>query len=356
MHTTKTLHRALTATVSLGAGVAGVAAVGAAFRSDMRAARARLAGQSRLVATASGPVEMAEAGDGPPVLVVHGAAGGFDMGLRIGKDALGDDFRVLAPSRFGYLRTPMPANASHATQADAFASLLDALDIPSAAVLAVSAGAQPATQLALRHPERVQALVLITPALYLPPEPGALDSGPPAFVFDYLLASDFLAWTSVRLAPNFVVRVAGVPRSLDSQVTPEFRQQLVDWFLPAGARHVGLGHDMRTTTPIAPDLPIEQLRMPVMLISAADDPYKTAAVVRYSAVRLPTAKVVIFDSGGHVLLGQNDLVRQEVRGFLSAVVRDAEQEPDMTSGTPPAAPAAGKAGANGSDGGGRKTH
>ena len=331
MHTTKTFHRALTATVSLGVGVAGAAAVGAAFRSDMRSARARLAGRSRLVAAASGPMEMAEAGDGPPVLVVHGAAGGFDMGLRVGRDALGDDYRVLAPSRFGYLRTPMPADASHATQADAFASLLDALDVPSAAVMAVSAGAQSATQLALRHPERVQALVLITPALYLPLEPAALEPGPPAFVFDYLLASDFLAWTMVHLAPNFLVRVAGVPRSLDSQVTPEFRKQLVDWFFPAGARHMGLAHDIRTTTPVAPDLPIEHLRMPVMLVSAADDPYKTADVVRYSALRLPTAKVVIFESGGHVLLGQDDRVRQEVQGFLGAAVHDAEQEPEMTS-------------------------
>ena len=123
--------------------------------------------------TTSGPVEMAEAGHGPPVLVVHGTAGGFDMGLRLGRPCLGEDFRVLAPSRFGYLRTPMPANASHAAEADTFAALLDALDIPQVAVMAVSAGAQPATQFALRHPERVQALVLITPALYLPPKPGA---------------------------------------------------------------------------------------------------------------------------------------------------------------------------------------
>lgn len=250
----------------------------------------------------------------------------------------------------------MPANASHATQADVFASLLDSLDLPSAAVVAVSAGAQAATQRALRHPGRVKALVLITPALYLPPEPGALEAGPPDFVFDHLLASDFLAWTMVHLAPKLVVRVAGVPRSLDSQVTPQFRQQLVDWFLPAGARHVDLGHDMRTTTPLAPDLPIEQLRMPVILISAADDPYKTAEVVRYSAQRLPTAKVVIFDSGGHVLLGQSDRVRREVLGFLSAVLRDARQEPEMTPGTPFVAPVEGKAVVNGSDDGGRRTH
>jgi pimeloyl-ACP methyl ester carboxylesterase len=315
------IRKAFIAAGFLGFGVAGAAVIGAAFRSDMRAARVRLDGRSRVVATKNGPIEVAEAGHGPDVLVVHGTAGGFDMGLRIGGDWLADDFHIIAPSRFGYLRTPMPANASHATQADALASLLDALDVPFAAVIAVSAGAQPATQLALRHPERVRALALITPALYLPPQPGVLEAGPPAFVLDYLLASDFLVWAMARLAPNSLLRVAGVPRSLDSQITPEFRNHVVDWFFPAASRHVGLAYDIRTTTPIAPDLPIEQLRMPVMLVSAADDPYLTADVVRHSARRVPAAKVVMCDSGGHLLLGQTDRLRQEIQGFLAEIAQ-----------------------------------
>jgi 2-hydroxy-6-oxonona-2,4-dienedioate hydrolase len=318
VHTTKAPRSRVIATALFGLGAAGAALVRTAFRSDMRAARARLAGKSRLVATAYGPTEVATAGDGSPILVVHGTAGGFDMGLRVGTDLLGDEFYIIAPSRFGYLSTPMPANASHASQADAFVALLDALDVQRTAVIALSAGAQPATQLALRNPERVHALVLITPALYLPHQPGGPETGPPAFVLDYLLASDFFVWAMARLAPNSLIRVAGIPRSLDSQITPEFRNQVVDWFFPAGARHVGLAYDIRTTTPIAPDLPIEQLKMPVMMISAADDPYRTADVVRYSARRLPTANVVICDSGGHLLFGQTDRLRQEIRGFLTA--------------------------------------
>jgi 2-hydroxy-6-oxonona-2,4-dienedioate hydrolase len=115
---------------------------------------------------------LAESGSGPPVLVVHGTGGGFDQGMMAAKGPFGDGYRVIAPSRFGYLRSPMPADASHPAQADTLAALLDALQVPRAVVMALSAGAQPATQLALRHPERVQALLLITPALHLPPAPG----------------------------------------------------------------------------------------------------------------------------------------------------------------------------------------
>lgn len=300
--------------LAAGAGVV----VASAFGADLRAARARLAAQSRVVQTARGPVEVAESGSGPPVLVVHGTGGGFDQGL-IASKSLGEGYRIIAPSRFGYLRSPMPAEASHAAQADTLAALLDTLAVPRAVVLAVSAGAQPATQLALRHPERVQALVLVVPALHLPLEPGVPPpSGPPGFVLDHVLASDFIVWVLGRLAPNLLLRAAGVPYALDAQVAPELRKEIVNGFLPASARHVGLAHDIRTTTPIAPDLPIEQLSMPVMLTATADDPYKTGDVLRYSAGRLPTATALLLKTGGHLLIGQDERIQREIRRFLTA--------------------------------------
>ena len=99
------------------------------YQREMGAARERLLAGSQVIETASGPIEYATVGDGPPVLVVHGAGGGYDQGLILARVLIGVGFRHIAPSRFGFLRTPLPTDASPAAQADAFAELLDALNI-----------------------------------------------------------------------------------------------------------------------------------------------------------------------------------------------------------------------------------
>lgn len=95
-------------------------------------------------------------------------AGQSGQGLEIAEPLARAGLRVIAVSRFGYLRTPLPADASAAAQADAHACVLDALGIRRAAVLGVSAGGPSALQFALRHPERTAALVLLVPAVYAP--------------------------------------------------------------------------------------------------------------------------------------------------------------------------------------------
>jgi pimeloyl-ACP methyl ester carboxylesterase len=118
----------------------------------------------------------------PAVLVIHGAGSGFDQGLDLAQPLVRRGFRVIAMSRFGYLRTPLPADASPEAQADAHACLLDALGVKQAAVIGGSAGAPSAIQLALRHPERCSALVLLFPMTWAPRPAGAGPSKPPALL------------------------------------------------------------------------------------------------------------------------------------------------------------------------------
>ena len=143
--------------------------IGWRFHIDMQRARAHAAQGSVLLQTRCGPIEYQEAGAGVPLLAVHGSGGGHDQGMAFAGALAKQGIRVLAMSRFGYLRTPMPADASAAAQADAHVCLLDALGIRQAAVMGGSAGAPSALQMAIRHPDRVSALVLLVPLAYKPP-------------------------------------------------------------------------------------------------------------------------------------------------------------------------------------------
>lgn len=147
------------------------------FARDMARATEQAARASQVVETPCGPIEFQQAGEGEPLLVIHGSGGGHDQGMAFARPLLRHGLRVIAVSRFGYLRTPGPADASPEAQADAHACLLDALGVGQAAVLGLSAGAPSALQTAIRHPKRVRTLVLVVPLLHKPAD--VADSAPP---------------------------------------------------------------------------------------------------------------------------------------------------------------------------------
>ena len=143
-----------------GAAIAGIVAVVRRYRRDLAAASARLAVVDRAeITTEFGVIEYAERGEGPALMVSHGIFHGCDGGLLAVRDLV-DGRRIIVPSRFGYLGSTLPPNASSAAQADAFVELLDHLAVDEVDVIGISAGTGAALQLAIRHPHRVGHLVI----------------------------------------------------------------------------------------------------------------------------------------------------------------------------------------------------
>src|SRR3974390_675416 len=86
------------------------------FHREMQARKARLLADSQILKTAHGEIEYTVQGDGTPVLSLPGAGGGYDQGLWIARTAFGDNYKIISLSRFGYLRSPIPKDASLKTQ------------------------------------------------------------------------------------------------------------------------------------------------------------------------------------------------------------------------------------------------
>ena len=303
------------------------------YLNEIRRARARVASGSKILQTARGPIEYAEAGkrDGPPVFVIHGAGGGFDQGLDLAHGLIERGFRIIAVSRFGYLRTPLPTDASPAAQADAHAAVLDALNIPRCAVLGASAGGPSAMQLALRHPERVTALVLMVPAAYAPHAAVATPQQRMSAVVNRLmglvLQSDFLFWLALRVAPRMMIRlILGTPPELLTDADPAERarvQVLLDHILPVSARRLGLLNEA-AVVPNLPRFELEHLEAPTLIISARDDVYQTFAGSQYSAEYIPNAEFIGYATGGHLLVGHE-------RETTAAIVDFVKREPALES-------------------------
>lgn len=309
--------------IALGVATATVA-IAIAYLRDIRHARERIATGSQIVNTACGPIEYAQRGSGAPVLMVHGAGGGFDQGLEFAAPLVEAGLRVIAVSRFGYLRTPLPADASAAAQADAHACLLDALGIDRAAVIGASAGAPSAMQFALRHPARCNALVLLVPAVYAPRADNAASVHTPPgtrLLFDTALRWDFLFWAAQRLAPTLVNRaLLATPPAVIAAASTDERARVKRMqrnILPVSPRRLGLLNDAAITSTI-PRYPLERIAAPTLAISVADDLFGTFDAARYTAGEIPNARFVGYDSGGHVWVGHEQDLIAEITGFLAA--------------------------------------
>lgn len=293
------------------------------FEHDLAQAASRAGEGSEVLQTACGPVEVQVAGEGQPLLVIHGSGGGHDQGMAWARPLTRQGVRVVAMSRFGYLRTPRPADASPEAQADAHVCLMDALGIERAAIMGVSAGGPSALQAAIRHPQRVSALVLVVPITYRPPSvPG---SAPP--VSDEkdnwllrLLGSDFLFWTAQKLARDALIRhvLATPPEHLQSATASEKARvdELIRRILPVSARAAGLIDDTRLGKGLGP-YPLDRITAPTLLVSARDDGFGTYAGAEYTASRIPGARFIGFDEGGHLLVGHDEAVQSAVLELLA---------------------------------------
>ena len=252
------------------------------------------------------------------MLVVHGDMGGFDQGLMTARPLINAGFQAVSISRFGYLRSPMPAEMSVNKQADAYACLLNALGIRRVPVFAFSAGATSAIRFTARYPERVSALVLLCPAA-----PGKVKvSSPPRVIFETLMGSDFLYWSMVTYLKPYTI--IGVPRGFP--MTPRSKAQAQDILnstLPLRARMDGFLFDTYRMQPEfeeeiseANPHPLREIKTPVLVINAADDPYAVPENVRGLTEIFPNARLFLLSDGGHPGLGHAEEVSAETIQFL----------------------------------------
>lgn len=267
--------------------------------------------RSEIIGTSRGDVQLARTGTGPPVLAIHGGPGGFDQGLAWCHHLRAGGCEVIAPSRPGYLRTPLSSGRSPQSQADLYAATLDALDVDRVAVLGFSSGGPSAVHFAARHHDRTTALMLDT-AILLPFQPAL------SRVRRATYESSLAVWLSYQLVhtkPELMTRwmLGGVSAGLSAEqkeaeehwITSDptrlrsLRQQFAS-IAPKKHRHTGWVNDLANEHSLAP-LPFSEVITPTLIAQGVNDAVIPLEHATTAADRIAGAELVLVAQGHHIL-------------------------------------------------------
>jgi pimeloyl-ACP methyl ester carboxylesterase len=283
------------------------------YQSNMSLAYQRISSGGETIETDCGPIQYTEFGEGSPMLIVHGAGGGYDQGEYFAK-IIGGSYRWIAPSRFGFLGTPVPDGASSSMQADAYACLLDALGIDRVGVVGVSMGGPSSLSFALQYPERTNSLVMMSAASHsIPPRPAILAS-----IFS-VFQNDFVFWSLVRLSPGGLLVALGVPAEVQKQLSSDEVAQLntfLESIIPMGARQNGQNLQQHMSEYDAEQ--IKNIQAPTLVLHARDDTLVAFEQAEFTAKNIPGAELIPMEKGGHLalMLNSNATAKEKVLEFL----------------------------------------
>lgn len=269
----------------------------------------------RTVSTPQGVVEYAERGEGPPLLAVHGAPGGCDQGLMAGETFRAGGFRVIAPSRPGYLGTPLATGLSCDAQAEALVGLLDALGVDRVAVLGISSGGPSSYLLAARHPDRVTCLLQI-------------DAISMAYV-DKHPTMQRLAWSSAGVStvlwlldhlPGLMIRMFVGTATADTPPREDL-VRIVRALTLSGAgwpvRRDGYTNDMAQLTQL-PDLPLSGIRCPTLIIHGTTDWDVVPEHAERAHARIDGSRLAWIEDGSHLGFFLSPATQAEALDWLAA--------------------------------------
>lgn len=303
------------------------------FRIDTRRAYARITGSSALFSSPLGDIEFKRGGTGVPVLVIHGSGGGYDQGALIATAMLGDGFDWIAPSRFGYLRSTFRQGATFDDQAEAYAHLLDRLDLPKVAVVALSHGGPSALLFAARYPKCVSSLTLLSCGVGSSSETSQGEANQKGDALTTIFKFEMFHWFVRKFMRRQLMRLMGVSDTVIASFTTEQRtlvNQVIDYMAPVSYRYAGVAFDNKAAMP---NERVAAIRTPTLIVHAADDRLQLFHNAEYAAAHIPGSRLVSFSHGGHFLLAvEQSAIQTEVRQFILAHADRPDKDPIWDDG------------------------
>ena len=256
-------------------------------------------------------VRVQEIGEGPAVLLIHGASVGGASWVNLVQGLSG--FRCIILDRPGCgLSDPIPGEAGEA-DIDAvkqagdllIPDVLDALELPAAHVLGTSFGGFFSLRGAAAAPERVRRVMLYSWSMGVP-----MDHVPLVMRFASIPGIGKLTarMPISRASAKMMLRHVGLKGAIDSG---RFNADMLDWFVALLRYTPSLRNEIRATPKVITPLKgvneemlftdelLGRVVSPVYCFWGEDDPNGGAATAREFAARLPQCTLELVPGAGH---------------------------------------------------------
>jgi pimeloyl-ACP methyl ester carboxylesterase len=198
--------------------------------------------------------------------------------------------------------------------------LLDHLGIERVAVVALSQGGASGLLLAALHPERVASLTCLSCGVVASSSADQVAANANGDLLRKVFAHNYTYWPIAKFFKRQLMGVLGANDAVVATLTPEARvlvDRLIQEMNPAAPRAAGVVFDNTATLP-GPR--IASITAPTLIVHAKDDLLQLYHNAEYAAATIPGAKLMSFDTGGHLAV----VVQQEVVGAaVRAHIREA---------------------------------
>ena len=253
-------------------------------------------------------------GSGPRLLYFNGSGGDLRRKPNIFDTPLAEHFQILAHDQRGLGQTDRPdIPYTMADYADDAAALLDAVGWDSCHILGISFGGMVGQEFALRHPERINRLILGCTS-----SGGAGGASYPLHELSHLGAEERIGRIiSLADTRNDATWQAANPEQYQAMVQQSLAGNEIGADEPGraiGARRqieARAGHDTYNRLP--------QLQMPVYICGGRFDAIASPANQEAMAEQIPNATMELFE-GGHLFFRQDPRAFERMSAFLQGEV------------------------------------
>ncbi len=264
------------------------------------------------------PVNVIDIGSGDPVLLIHGLGGSWPNWLEQ-LPVLAATHRTIAFDLPGFGASPMPPlPVTIPGYARTVAGLMDALDLPSAAIVGNSMGGEISAELALEAPERVQRLVLVSPAGV---STAHVARRLPAIRAAYPAVSALAAWVGANAdqvvrRPRLRAAALSLVATRSREIAAEFAAEQIrgvgkPGFMPALEALIVHSQTLRERLP--------DIGCPTLVVWGDQDPVVPVRDAEVFASQIPGARKVIWSQTGHVAMFERAAeFNALLQGFLDA--------------------------------------